>query len=47
MMLFKNRLSTLFFTALIVFTAGFPQMLVSQEPEALDMQAADVSDWPG
>jgi len=46
MLLPRNRLATLLFTTLIVFAAGFPQMLVSQESEALDMQAADVSDWP-
>ena len=46
MTIFNHKVSTLLLTTLIVFTAGFPQVLVSQEPEALDLQAADVSDWP-
>jgi len=46
MTIFNQKIFTLILTTLTVFSAGFPQMLVSQEPEALDMQAADVSDWP-
>lgn len=46
MNLFSNRLFTVFATVLLVFSASFPPVLVSQEPEALDMQAEDVSGWP-
>jgi len=46
MNLFSNRLFTVSATVLLVLAASFPPVLVSQEPEALDVQAEDVSGWP-